>query len=53
MNQNNDNELVIFIQEKQRNLTGPGRGKRKEVMDAYDIAFHKAWKSQTMEVVKA
>ena len=37
-------------QENQRNLTGPGRERRKQVMDAFDIAFSKAWKSKPLEV---
>ena len=37
-------------QETQRNLTGPGREKRKQMMDAFDIAFSKAWKSKPLEV---
>ena len=48
----NENSITRprVCQEKQRNLTGPGRERRKEVMDAFDIAFSKAWKSKPLEV---
>ena len=42
--------LMRKCQENQRNLTGPGRERRKQVMDGFDDAFHKAWKSKPMEV---
>ena len=44
------NIICKNCQENQRNLTGPGRERRKQVMDAFDIAFDKASKSKMMEV---